>query len=69
MTREQIGTASEYGNPRKAIQNIHVKNADRLDSLSSVVNLTTEVDNYTQERQTYVYTLRSVMEICRLSRQ
>ena len=69
MTREQIGTALEYNNPSKAIQNIHVKNADRLDPLSSFLNLSNEVGNHTQMRQMYVYSLRGVMEICRLSRQ
>lgn len=69
MTREQIGRALECKEPRKYIAKIHERNADRLDPLSSVVNLTTEVGNYTQERQTYMYSLRGVMEICRLSRQ
>lgn len=69
MTREQIGRALECKEPRKYIAKIHERNADRLDPLSSVVNLTTEVGNYMQERQTYMYSLRGVMEICRLSRQ
>lgn len=69
MTREQIGRALECKEPRKYIAKIHERNADRLDPLSSVVNLATEVGNYTQERQTYMYSLRGVMEICRLSRQ
>lgn len=69
MTREQIGRALECKEPRKYIAKIHERNADRLNPLSSVVNLTTEVGNYTQERQTYMYSLRGVMEICRLSRQ
>lgn len=69
MTREQIGRALECKEPRKYIAKIYERNADRLDPLSSVVNLTTEVGNYTQERQTYMYSLRGVMEICRLSRQ
>ena len=69
MTREQIGRALECKEPRKYIAKIHERNADRLGPLSSVVNLTTEVGNYTQERQTYMYSLRGVMEICRLSRQ
>lgn len=69
MTREQIGRALECKEPRKYIAKIHERNANRLDPLSSVVNLTTEVGNYTQERQTYMYSLRGVMEICRLSCQ
>lgn len=75
MTREQVGTALEYGDPIRNIAKLHDRNADRLNPLSSVVNLTTEVFNpetnttYNQTRQTYVYTLRGVMEICRYSRQ
>lgn len=30
LTREQIGTALEYVNPREAIKNIHRKHRDRL---------------------------------------
>ena len=69
MTRDQIGTALEYGNPKVAIMNIHTRNSDRLDKFCSVLNLSTEVGNHTKMRQTYVYSLRGVMEICRLSRQ
>lgn len=69
MTREQIGTALEYDKPNERIGKIHQRNSDRLDQLSSLVNLTNEVGNHTQMRQTYVYSLRGVMEICRLSRQ
>ena len=69
MTREQIGTALEYGDPTKAIDNIHKRNADRLDPLSSTLNLRVEVGNHTQMRQMCVYTLRGVMEICRYSKQ
>lgn len=69
MTREQIGAALEYGNPKVAIMNIHTRNSDRLDKFCSVLNLSTEVGNHTQMRRTYVYSLRGVMEICRFSRQ
>ena len=69
MTREQIGTALEYDKPAERIGKIHQRNADRLNPLSSLVNLTNEVGNHTQMRQTYMYSLRGVMEICRYSRQ
>lgn len=69
MTREQIGTALEYTSPVVAIKKIHDRYADRLDALSSITNLVIEVGNHTQMRQTYVYSLRGVMEICRFSRQ
>lgn len=38
-----------------------------LDALSSVTKLVTQVGIHTQMRQTYVYSLRGVMEICRYS--
>nr|DAG35303.1 MAG TPA: N BRO family, N-terminal domain [Bacteriophage sp.] len=69
MTREQIGTALEYTSPVVAVKKIHDRYADRLDALSSITNLVIEVGNHTQMRQTYVYNLRGVMEICRFSRQ
>lgn len=34
MTREQIGTALEYDDPRKRIAVIHSRNKDRLDKFS-----------------------------------
>ena len=69
MTREQIGTALEYSDPRIAIYKIHQRNADRLDPLSSVTKLVTQVGNHTEERELFCYNLRGVMEICRFSRQ
>ena len=69
MTREQIGAALEYNNPNKAIQNIHVKNMDRLDPLSTFLKLRKVEGGITKEREYIVYSLRGVMEICRLSRQ
>ena len=69
MTREQIGAALEYTSPVVAIKKIHDRYADRLDALTSITNLVIEVGNHTQVRQTYVYSLRGVMEICRFSRQ
>ncbi len=69
MTREQIGRALECKEPRKYIAKIHERNADRLDSLSTVVKLTTVEGGITKEREIICYSLRGVMEICRLSRQ
>lgn len=69
MTREQIGRALECKEPRKYIAKIHERNADRLGSLSTVVNLTTVEGGITKEREIICYSLRGVMEICRLSRQ
>ena len=69
MTREQIGRALECKDPRKYIAKIHERNADRLDSLSTVVKLTTVEGGITKEREIICYSLRGVMEICRFSRQ
>ncbi len=66
MTREQIGQALEYSNPRDAIYRIHERNADRLNKYSVVVKLST-TDGKTYE--TYVYSKRGIMEISRYSRQ
>ena len=66
MTRKQIGEALEYSDPKVAIAKIHSKNADRLDPLSGVTELVTPSGG---PQETYIYTLRGVMEICRLSRQ
>lgn len=66
MTREQVGTALNYGHPRIAIQQIHDRNKDRLDPLSTVCKMNT-VDG--KSRDVFIYTLRGVMEICRFSRQ
>ena len=66
MTREQVGKALEYADPQKAIDNVHSRNFDRLDVLSVPLKLrATDGKPY----NTRVYTLRGVMEICRLSRQ
>lgn len=66
LTREQIGTALEYANPQKAIDNIHSKHKDRLDKLS----ITLKTRGVTgQEYPTTFYNERGIMEICRWSRQ
>ena len=39
LTREQIGTALEYLNPRKAIEKIHLRHKDRLDHFSLTTKL------------------------------
>ena len=69
MTREQIGQALEYGNPKVAISNIHQRNAERLDPLSRVLKLSTVEGKRTVAREVVCYSLRGVMEICRYSTQ
>lgn len=66
MTREQIGTALEYSEPRKAIQKLHDRYKDRLDKYSVVTKLTT-TDG--KQYDTYLYNAKGIYEICRWSRQ
>lgn len=66
LTREQVGTALEYRNPQKAIDNIHGKHKSRLDLLSVTLKVRA-TDN--KEYDTVLYTERGIMEICRWSRQ
>lgn len=65
LTREQIGSALGYKDPKVAIAKIHLKHKDRLDKFSGITKLVTP--SGTQD--TYLYTERGVMEICRWSRQ
>lgn len=66
MTREQIGAALEYSNPRDAISKIHRRNKERLDKFSGVVKLSTPGGG-TQD--TTLYSRKGIMEICRWSQQ
>lgn len=65
MTREQIGIALEYKNPRRAIADIHNRNKERLDKFSSVSNLRTEAGM----RETVIYNEQGIYEIIRRSNQ
>ena len=56
-----------YSDPVTAICKIHNRNADRLDPLSSTTKLVVGEKNRTNTREFYMYNLRGVMEICRLS--
>ena len=66
FTREQIGSALEYADPRKQIERLHSRHKERLDALSAVVKLTT-TDGKAYD--TYVYGFKGVLEICRWSKQ
>ena len=64
MTREQIGKALEYANPQKAIDKIHKRYQDRLDTLSVTPKLgATDGKKY----ETRLYTAKGIYEICRHS--
>lgn len=66
MTREQIGTALEYAQPRKAIDKLHQRNKERLNKFSVGVKLgATDGKVY----KTIVYNSRGIYEICRYSKQ
>lgn len=69
MTREQIGQALEYSDPRVAIAKIHAAHSDRLDQLSTVTKMVTVEGNRKVEREVILYSARGVYEICRWSRQ
>ena len=60
LTREQIGQALEYTDPMVAIGKIHNRHSDRLDQFSFT--------NLVNGHQTYYYTEKGVMEICRWSK-
>ena len=74
-TREQIGLALGYENPRKAIKDIHERHKERLDRFSHVVKLsyrTRGAQNEppsTNQQNTTVYNFKGLLEICRYSQQ
>src|SRR5690625_2525047 len=65
MTREQIGQALEYKNPRRAIKDIHLRNKDRLDKFSRRA----QVDTPSGTQETVVYNEKGIYEIIRKSAQ
>lgn len=69
MTRDQVGAALEYTKQNEAIAQIHSRNADRLNPLSTLLKTKRVEGDRIVERETFVYALRGVMEICRFSRQ
>ena len=66
MTRSQIGKALGYENPSDSIELIHRRHKDRLDKYSVTFKLTGTDGKY---YNTYLYSQRGIMEICRWSRQ
>ncbi|OPY58825.1 MAG: hypothetical protein A4E56_03337 [Pelotomaculum sp. PtaU1.Bin065] len=69
MTREQIGRALDYSEPRVAIAKIHSTNKDRLDKFSTVTKLVTVEGDREVIREVYLYSRKGIYEICRWSRQ
>lgn len=66
MTREQIGRALEYSDPRHAIRKIHARNKERLDKFSVGTKLTS-TDGKAYE--TIIYNEKGIYEIIRRSQQ
>lgn len=84
FTREQIGEALEYSDPKNAIKNIHARHADRLDKFSIMITVDKrgaqieppfhdggepDVQRGFGAQETVFYSRKGVMEICRWSRQ
>lgn len=66
MTRKQIGEALGYGNPKRAMSDIHNRNKERLDGFSVVRKLpTTDGKSY----NTVLYNEKGIYEIMRKSNQ
>lgn len=66
MTREQIGDALGYTDPRVAITKIHQRHQGRLDKFSVVTKL---VSTDGKAYETYLYSAKGIFEICRWSQQ
>lgn len=66
FTRTQIGQVLEYDDPNRQVAKLHNRHKDRLNPLSVVVKLTT-TDGKSYD--TFLYSLRGVLEICRWSKQ
>lgn len=65
MTREQIGQALEYKNPRRAIKDIHLRNKARLDQFSRRA----QIDTPSGKQETVIYNEKGIYEIIRKSGQ
>lgn len=65
FTRFQIGSALEYDDPNDAIAKIHKRHKERLDLFSGMDRLSTP----SGIQESYVYSIRGVLEICRWSKQ
>ncbi|MFJ3386283.1 phage antirepressor KilAC domain-containing protein [Lysinibacillus sp. NPDC086135] len=66
MTREQIGHALEYSEPRTAITKIHSRHKERLDLFSVSTKL---VSTDGKQYETVVYNEKGIYEIIRKSQQ
>ena len=65
FTRSQIGKALEYADPQKSILIIHKRHKARMDKFSKMCKFYTQYGR----QEGYVYNVRGVIEICKLSKQ
>src|SRR5690625_5146069 len=65
MTREQIGQALGYANPRESVKTIHSRNKDRLNKFSRRA----QIDTPSGKQETVIYTEKGIYEILRHSKQ
>lgn len=66
FTREQIGAALGYENPRISISNIHSRHPDILDKFSMTLQIKAKDEKM---HETVAYSIEGVLEICRWSTQ
>jgi hypothetical protein len=65
ITREKLGAALAYTNPRDSIAKIHRRHAERFDTRSGIASLSTPGGG---TQQTVIYSLEGALEVCRWSR-
>ena len=66
ITRQQLGEMLGYSDPAKAIDNIHQRNRERLDPLSTTLKMRA-IDG--KQRAITIYGFKGVLEVCRYSNQ
>jgi len=73
VTREQIGRALEYADPKKAIEKIHSAHKDRFSgtprSGGPLFSRKVQIDTPSGRQTAVLYTRKGIMEICRHSDQ
>ena len=69
MTREQIGEALQYSDAKKGIENLHSRNADRLDKFSTTIATRVVEGSREVTRDRILYVEKGVYDLCRFSRQ
>jgi phage antirepressor YoqD-like protein len=68
ITRQQLGEMLGYESPAKAIKDIHTRNAERFEEGAKCAQLKIQASDG-KYYDTYVYTFRGILEVCRYSNQ